>query len=66
MSKTLLAREALKFVKSGMVVGLGSGTTACEFIKALAEMNNTRFKTASLEGRRKTQFKTALLEINAV
>ena len=39
MLKTLLAREALKFVKSGMVVGLGSGTTAREFIKALAEMN---------------------------
>ena len=39
MSKALLAREALKFVKSGMVVGLGSGTTAREFIKALAEMN---------------------------
>jgi len=39
MLKSLLAREALKFVKSGMVVGLGSGTTAREFIKALAEMN---------------------------
>ena len=39
MLKTLLAREALKFVKSGMVIGLGSGTTAREFIKALAEMN---------------------------
>jgi ribose 5-phosphate isomerase A len=39
MLKALLAREALKFVKSGMVVGLGSGTTAREFIKALAEMN---------------------------
>jgi ribose 5-phosphate isomerase A len=39
MLKALLAREALKFVKSSMVVGLGSGTTAREFIKALAEMN---------------------------
>jgi ribose 5-phosphate isomerase A len=38
MSKTLLAREAVKFVKNGMVVGLGSGTTAREFIKALAEV----------------------------
>ncbi len=37
MSKTLLAREAVRYVKSGMVVGLGSGTTAREFIKALAE-----------------------------
>jgi ribose 5-phosphate isomerase A len=39
MLKALLAREALKFVKSGMVVGLGSGTTAREFIKALAEVS---------------------------
>jgi ribose 5-phosphate isomerase A len=39
MLKTLLAREAVKYVKSGMIVGLGSGTTAREFIKALAEAN---------------------------
>jgi ribose 5-phosphate isomerase A len=38
MSKTLLAREVVKFVKNGMVVGLGSGTTAREFIKALSEV----------------------------
>jgi ribose 5-phosphate isomerase A len=37
MSKVALAREAVKFVKSGMVVGLGSGSTAREFIRALAE-----------------------------
>lgn len=37
MSKATLAREAVKLVKPGMVVGLGSGTTAREFIKALAE-----------------------------
>jgi len=37
VSKVALAREAVKFVKGGMVVGLGSGTTAREFIKALAE-----------------------------
>jgi len=37
MSKVALAREAVKFVKSGMVVGLGSGSTAKEFIRALAE-----------------------------
>jgi len=38
MSKVALAREAVKFVKSGMVVGLGSGSTAREFIRALAEV----------------------------
>jgi ribose 5-phosphate isomerase A len=37
MSKVALARDAVKFVKSGMVVGLGSGSTAREFIRALAE-----------------------------
>jgi ribose 5-phosphate isomerase A len=37
MSKVALAKEAVKFVKSGMVVGLGSGSTAREFIRALAE-----------------------------
>jgi len=37
MSKVALAREAVKFVKSGMVVGLGSGSTTREFIRALAE-----------------------------
>ena len=37
MSKVALAKEAVKFVKSGMVVGLGSGSTAREFIRVLAE-----------------------------
>jgi ribose 5-phosphate isomerase A len=37
MSKVALAKEAVKFVKSNMVVGLGSGSTAREFIRALAE-----------------------------
>jgi ribose 5-phosphate isomerase A len=37
MSKVALAKETVKFVKSGMVVGLGSGSTAREFIRALAE-----------------------------
>ncbi|ACB39128.1 ribose 5-phosphate isomerase A [Pyrobaculum neutrophilum] len=38
MGKALVAREAVKYIKSGMVVGLGSGTTAREFIKALGEL----------------------------
>ncbi|ABL88367.1 ribose-5-phosphate isomerase [Pyrobaculum islandicum DSM 4184] len=37
MLKTILAREAVKYIESGMTVGLGSGTTAREFVKALAE-----------------------------
>ncbi len=38
MPKVALAKEAVKFVKSGMVVGLGSGSTAKEFIRTLAEV----------------------------
>ncbi len=33
--KKLAAAEALKYVKSGMVLGLGSGSTAAEFVKQL-------------------------------
>lgn len=35
--KALAAREALKAIQSEMVVGLGTGSTAEEFIKALGE-----------------------------
>ncbi len=34
-AKILAARKALEFIKDGMVVGLGSGSTATEFIKLL-------------------------------
>lgn len=33
--KKLAAAEALKYVESGMVLGLGSGSTAAEFVKQL-------------------------------
>lgn len=35
--KKLAAAEALKYVKSGMILGLGSGSTAAEFVKQLGE-----------------------------
>lgn len=35
--KVQAAREALKSIRSGMVVGLGTGSTSEEFIKALAD-----------------------------
>ncbi|MFN7105967.1 MAG: ribose 5-phosphate isomerase A [Pyrobaculum sp.] len=41
--KKRLANEALRFVKSGMVLGLGSGTTAREFIKALGAFRHVDF-----------------------
>ena len=37
LAKLAAAKEAAKFVKSGMTVGLGTGSTAQHFIKALAE-----------------------------
>jgi ribose 5-phosphate isomerase A len=36
-AKILAAHKALEFIKEGMVVGLGSGTTATQFIKLLGE-----------------------------
>jgi ribose 5-phosphate isomerase A len=36
-AKILAARKALEFIKEGMVVGLGSGSTATQFIKLLGE-----------------------------
>jgi len=41
--KHLLATHALRYVKGGMVIGLGSGTTAREFIKALAALKHLDF-----------------------
>ena len=35
--KTLVAKRALEYVKDGMVLGLGSGTTVAEFIKLLGK-----------------------------
>ena len=35
-AKRLVARRAVEFVKDGMVVGLGTGTTATLFIRELA------------------------------
>jgi ribose 5-phosphate isomerase A len=36
-AKLLVARRAVEFVRDGMVVGLGTGTTATVFIRELAE-----------------------------
>ena len=36
-AKILAARKALEFIEEGMVVGLGSGSTATQFIKLLGE-----------------------------
>ncbi len=35
--KQLVAEEAVKLIKSGMIIGLGSGSTSAFFIKALKE-----------------------------
>lgn len=44
--KRQAAAEALKYVKSGMVLGLGSGSTAAEFVKLLGE----KVKSGELNG----------------
>ncbi|MFH0818241.1 MAG: ribose 5-phosphate isomerase A, partial [Candidatus Micrarchaeota archaeon] len=36
------ARKALRYVKTGMVVGLGTGSTAAYFIKLLGEKNKEK------------------------
>ena len=36
-AKELAAQRSLEFIEDGMVVGLGSGTTATHFIKLLGE-----------------------------
>jgi ribose 5-phosphate isomerase A len=36
-AKELVARKSLEFIEDGMVVGLGSGSTATQFIKLLGE-----------------------------
>jgi len=40
--KELVANEALKYVKNGMTIGLGTGSTANIFIEALAKKNKRR------------------------
>ena len=53
--KQRAAREALRYLHEGMVVGLGSGSTAEEFIRALAEaqrqkkISNLRCVATSLQ-----------------
>jgi len=44
--KALAARRAVEFVRPGMVVGLGSGSTAELAIRALGERVNTAFSLA--------------------
>ncbi len=36
--KVLVAKKALEYIKDGMVLGLGSGTTVAEFIKLLGNL----------------------------
>ena len=36
-AKILAAQKSLEFIKDGMVVGLGSGSTATHFIQLLGE-----------------------------
>ena len=44
MEKINAAKAALEYVKNGMTLGLGTGTTAKEFVKLLAQKMNAGLK----------------------
>lgn len=47
-AKIVAAKQSLEFVKDGMVVGLGSGSTATHFIKLLGERVKAGLKIRSI------------------
>ncbi len=47
-AKELAAQKSLEFIEEGMVVGLGSGTTATHFIKLLGEKVKRGFKVRGI------------------
>ncbi|WP_085521930.1 ribose-5-phosphate isomerase RpiA [Tuberibacillus sp. Marseille-P3662] len=54
MEKKLVGEAAASYVEDGMTVGLGSGSTATEFVKALAKRvtsESLKIKTVSTSGR---------------
>ena len=47
-AKVMAARKSLEFVEPGMVVGLGSGTTATHFIRLLGEQVQAGLKVRGI------------------
>jgi ribose 5-phosphate isomerase A len=54
-AKTLAAHKALEFIKEGMVVGLGSGSTATQFIKLLGQRVKDGFKIRGIASSRASE-----------
>ena len=65
-AKILAARKALEFIKDGMVVGLGSGSTATEFIKLLGQQVKDGLKIRGIASSRASEELAASLTIPIV
>lgn len=65
-AKELAAQRSLEFVEDGMVVGLGSGTTATHFIKLLGERVKSGLKVRGIASSRASSDLAASLSIPIV
>jgi ribose 5-phosphate isomerase A len=54
-AKTMAARKGLEFVEAGMVVGLGSGSTATQFIRLLGERVQAGLKVRGIASSRASE-----------
>jgi ribose 5-phosphate isomerase A len=54
-AKELAAQKALEFIQDGMIVGLGSGTTATRFIKLLGERVQQGLKVRGIPSSRNSE-----------
>lgn len=62
-AKVMAARKSLEFVEEGMVVGLGSGSTATHFIRLLGERVKTGLKVRGIPSSRASEELAASLGI---
>jgi ribose 5-phosphate isomerase A len=65
-AKELAAQKALEFVQDGMIVGLGSGTTATRFIKLLGERVQQGLKVRSIPSSRNSEVLAKSLAIPVI
>jgi ribose 5-phosphate isomerase A len=62
-AKVMAARKSLEFVEEGMVVGLGSGSTATEFIRLLGECVKDGLKIRGIASSRASEELASSLSI---
>jgi ribose 5-phosphate isomerase A len=65
-AKELAAQKALEFVQDGMIVGLGSGTTATRFIKLLGERVQQGLKVRGIPSSRNSEVLAKSLAIPVI